>query len=460
MTGRARRRGATDAHEADRSATYREVFAVGEFRALFTAYLLSLIGDQLAKVALSILVFQRTNSALLAAVTFAVGYLPWLIGGPLLSAYADRLPRRLVLIACDVARCVLIGLMVIPGVPLWMLVSMLFLASLLTPPFEAARSALLPEVLDGDKYAVGISVSNMTTQLAQIAGFAAGGALVTVVSARGALAVDAVTFALSAVLIVLGVRERASPVRAAGKEGRSLLADSAEGLRFIVTNRSLLTLVLLLWTTLAFVYAQEGLAAPFAEDLGGGAPTAGLLLAANPVGMFIGGLLIGRFTRPRARDRLMRPLAVLSLLAILPIAFIGSAPVVMLLYAVSGLGTAFMIPLNVQLVQAVPPELRGRVFGVANTGLQAVQGMSVVLAGLAAEALSSGTVVSLSGAVGLVLVGLLVVRRRPAIVQPVEQVMDGAAGGAPAEPPTGESATEPAPDAHVPDREGRSRSDT
>lgn len=455
MIGRARRRSATDAHEADRSATYREVFAVGEFRALFSAYLLSLVGDQLAKVALSILVFQRTNSALLAAVTFAVGYLPWLIGGPLLSAYADRLPRRLVLIACDVARFVLIGLMVIPGIPLWMLVTMLFVASLLTPPFEAARSALLPEVLDGDKYAVGISVSNMTSQLAQIAGFAAGGALVTVVGARGALAIDAVTFVLSAVLIVLGVRQRPAPTRAAGAKDRSLLADSAEGLRFIVSNRPLLTLVLLLWTTLAFAYAQEGLAVPFAGELGGGAPTVGLLLAANPVGMFIGGVLIGRFTRPRARERLMRPLAVLSLLAILPAAFIDSAPVVMVLYALSGLGTAFMIPLNVQLVQAVPAELRGRVFGVANTGLQAAQGLSVVLAGLVAEALSSGTVVSLSGAIGLVLVGLLIAGRRSAVARPVEQATDDTADGSPAAEP----AVEPAPDAHVPGREGGSGSD-
>jgi len=56
--------------------------------------LLSIIGDQLAKVALSILVFQRTSSTLLTALTYGLSYLPWVIGGPLLSTLADRLPRR------------------------------------------------------------------------------------------------------------------------------------------------------------------------------------------------------------------------------------------------------------------------------------------------------------------------------------------------------------------------------
>ena len=49
------------------------------------------------------LVYQRTSSPLLSALTFAIGYLPWLLGGPVLSALADRLPRHRVLIGTDVA---------------------------------------------------------------------------------------------------------------------------------------------------------------------------------------------------------------------------------------------------------------------------------------------------------------------------------------------------------------------
>ena len=110
---RRRRRGgvplSTDAAEDEppgrspqRPATFREVFAVREFRPLFGTFLLSTAGDELARVALTVLVYQRTDSPLLAALTFAIGHLPWLLGGPLLSALADRLPRHRVLISADV----------------------------------------------------------------------------------------------------------------------------------------------------------------------------------------------------------------------------------------------------------------------------------------------------------------------------------------------------------------------
>lgn len=66
----------------------------GEFRALWTAYALSVAGDQLAAVGLSVLVFDRTGSPAWAAATYAMTFLPDLTGGALLSGLADRFPRR------------------------------------------------------------------------------------------------------------------------------------------------------------------------------------------------------------------------------------------------------------------------------------------------------------------------------------------------------------------------------
>jgi predicted MFS family arabinose efflux permease len=143
-------------------ATFREVFAVREFRPLFGTFLLSTAGDELARVALTVLVYQRTNSPLLSALTFAIGHLPWLLGGPLLSALADRLPRHRVLISADAIRAVLLAGMAIPGTPLPVLLGLLFLVSLCAPPFESARSALMADVLEGDRYAVATSLTNIT----------------------------------------------------------------------------------------------------------------------------------------------------------------------------------------------------------------------------------------------------------------------------------------------------------
>src|SRR5580704_5473884 len=115
-------------------ATYREVFAVAEFRALWLAQLLSVAGDQLAKVALTVLVYDRTHSSLLAAITFAVSFVPAFLGGLTLSGLADRLPRRTVMIACDVIRGVLVLAMAVPGMPLAVTVTLLFVVSMLMAP--------------------------------------------------------------------------------------------------------------------------------------------------------------------------------------------------------------------------------------------------------------------------------------------------------------------------------------
>jgi hypothetical protein len=131
----------------EKRASYREVFAVREFRWLWVAQVLSFAGDQFAQVAIAILVFRRTDSAFLTALTYALTYLPPIAGGPLLSGLADLLPRRRVMIACDLARVVLVGLMAVRGVPFWVLCTLLFGTVLLSAPFSSARSALVADIL-------------------------------------------------------------------------------------------------------------------------------------------------------------------------------------------------------------------------------------------------------------------------------------------------------------------------
>jgi MFS family permease len=77
---------------ADR-VTFRAVFAVREFRAIWAAEALSQVGDQLARVALAVLVYDRTESAALAGLTYALTLAPAFLGGVVLSGLADRFPR-------------------------------------------------------------------------------------------------------------------------------------------------------------------------------------------------------------------------------------------------------------------------------------------------------------------------------------------------------------------------------
>ena len=357
------------------------------------------------------LVYQRTSSPLLSALTFAIGHLPWLLGGPFLSTIADRFPRHRVLIGTDITRAVVLAGMAIPGTPLPVLLGLLFLVSLCAPPFESARSALMADVLDGDRYAVATSLTNITLQLAQVVGFLAAGALVTVLSPSAALLIDSATFVVSAVWLWAGLKRRPAP---SGDDGpRSVWRDTGAGLRLIRRSPRLLAIMGVLWVATMFTYASEGVAAPLVEELGStDAAAIGILLAANPLGVAIGGLVIARLVAPERRERLVIPLVVLSLTPILVAGLVavfaapGTIPfaVVVALLVVSGLGSSWLIPLNVSFVRAVPAAYRGRAFGVAVSGLYGVQALGALGAGLVAEGVSASGVLALSGGLGLIAV--------------------------------------------------------
>jgi MFS family permease len=395
-----------------RQATFREVFSVREFRPLFGTFLLSTIGDELARVALTVLVYQRTESPLLSAATFAISYLPWLLFGPLLSTLADRFPRHRVLIASDAARAVLVAAMAVPGAPLPLLLVLLFVVALCAPPFESARSALMADVLDGDRYAVATSLTNISLQLAQVIGFLLAGALVAALDPSAALLLNAITFAVSALWLSVGLQRRPAPAAEAGDASRGILRDAAEGLRLIRRSPRLLAIIGVLWIGTLFVYASEGIATPLVEELGQGTATVGLLLAANPLGVTIGGLVVARLVPPARREGLVPALVVLSLAPLVVAGLVGALAepgvvpfgVFVALLFVSGLGGAWVIPLNVSFVQAVPSAFRGRAFGVAVAGLYGVQGIGVLAAGVAAEGIAPTVVVALSGVAGLVAV--------------------------------------------------------
>ena len=402
----------TDEVDQPRPATFREVFAVAEFRPLFGTFLLSTIGDELARVALTVLVYQRTESPLLSAATFAISYLPWLLFGPLLSTLADRFPRHRVLIVTDAARAALVALMAVPGTPLPVLLVLLFVVSMCAPPFESARSALMADVLEGDRYAVATSLSNISLQLAQVIGFVLAGALVALLNPSAALLINSLTFAVSAVWLWGRLQRRPAPVAEAGVETAGVWRDAAEGFRLIRRTPRLLAIIGVLWVGTLFAYASEGIATPLVEELGQGTAAVGILLGAAPLGVTLGGLVVARLVPPHRREGLVPALVVLSLAPLLAAGIIAQLAgpgtvsywVFVVLHFVAGLGGAWLIPLNVSFVQAVPSAFRGRAFGVAVAGLYGVQGIGVLGAGVAAEVVDPTAVVALAGGAGLLAV--------------------------------------------------------
>jgi MFS family permease len=387
--------GVTEAGQ--RRARFRDVFASGEWRAIWLAYLLSVSGDQLAKVALTVLVYQRTGSPLWTALTYALTYLPWMFGGIWLSGLADRYPRRTVMISCDVIRMVLVGVMALPWTPLLAMAALIFGVTMLNAPFNSARSAERAAILTGDQYTLGVAVSTVTTQVGTVAGFAGGGAIVATTGSHWALAIDAATFAASAILLRTGVLARPAPMHPAARQRPA--RQLADGARLVFGNQQLRTAMLLGWLV-GFYTVPEALAVPYAAKLGGGAIAAGLVFAAGPAGNAIGSAAFGRLVRP-ARRLTWTPALAVSCCAVLGLCALRlSLAVSLTVFTVSGVLAAYQITANALFMLSMPDARRGQAFGLASTGLQVSQGVAYVIAGAAAFSLAPAAVIAIMGAVG------------------------------------------------------------
>jgi predicted MFS family arabinose efflux permease len=389
--------------------TFREVFAVREFRALWAAELLSQLGDQLARVSLAVLVYQRTSSALLTGLTYALTYIPSLLGGLLLGGLADRYPRREVIVTVDVLRAVLVGLMAVPGAPLPALCLLLVGVTTLSGPFKGAQLALLADVLSGDRYVLGLSVRHMTIQSAQVAGFLVGGVLTQAVGPSTGLGLNALSFAASAALVGFGVRRRPAPALSdtspsdAGA-GAGASRSTAGGLALVWRHPGLRSLTGLSWLAGCYI-APEGLAAPYADAVGASTAVAvGVIMASDPVGSVIGALVFGRFVSEETRERALAPLALLAGLPLALCVFRPGLAVSALLFAVSGaLATGYHMQLGASFVRLVPDSARAQSLGVMSSGLITVQGLGTLTGGAVAELVGPAKAVALAGATGILL---------------------------------------------------------
>lgn len=380
--------------------TFKDVLSVREFAGLWGAWVLSVIGDQFARVALSLLVFDRTGSAALTAATYAVTFLPDLIGGPFLAGLADRIPRRRVMLVTDLSRAVLVAAMAIPGTPIPVLLVLLFGVGLLSAPFTAARGAMTRAILAGPMFGVATGLMQMTYQLGLVLGFPLGAVVVAVLDTDGALLLDSVTFLLSALLVRTFVVERLPDAAPDGRPKRTW-SSVTEGVRLLKASprhRALLALA----CVSGFYIAPEGLVVPYADQIGAGTVAVGVLLAANPAGMVIGLYVMSRLVTAEAtRARLLGPLAIATCAALLPTFFAPGVAVACALWALAGLFSAHDMVTNVEYVNATPDHQRGQLLGLAQASLRGAQGLGVLLTGALAQVFDPARVIALSALVGV-----------------------------------------------------------
>ncbi|MFB4284225.1 MFS transporter [Nonomuraea sp. MTCD27] len=389
----------TTLQAAPARATYREVFAVGQFRVLFTGYTLFLGGETVKMLALSVTVYAGTGSPLLAALAYVAGFLPYALGGTLLLAYADRWPPRAVMVGYDLVRAAVAAVLAAGLLSPTAMLVLVFVAGIPSAVASAARGALLPELLDGDRYVLGRAVFSMAAGGTQVIGFAVGGTLIAALGPYGALWITVASCLLSAALLRLRLAERPRRGTAAGYAVRETWRVNRELLR----TPAIRSLLLAQWLPPALVVGAEGVLVPYAVRVGT-PDSAGLLFTAVALGMLTGDLAIGRLVTPERRERLAGPLALLLGAPLLGFVLSPGPVIAALLLAVSGFGVAYQLGLARRFLAAVPEANRGQAFGLALTGTMTSQGLFAAGGGALGEVAAPGLVVGAAGAASLLAV--------------------------------------------------------
>jgi hypothetical protein len=364
--------------------SFRSALRQREFAALFAGRVLSEWGDQLARVAVASLVLDRSGSAVYAALAFAASYLPTMLGQALLGPYVDRLPRRTLMIVCDLLRAGFVALLVAAvsvQAPIGLLLLLLFLVGLVSAPFQAAARAVLVDVFDQKPMYLQASALIQTAhQFNQVAGVALGGVVVAVLGPGRSLWLDVLSFLVSAGLVARFVRHR-PPAQDGGLPGlRDLLRDVEEGARYLRSDRPTRSLMVLAWSMLLVFVAPEAAALPYARYLGESTAVGGLLLAASPFGAALGVLVVRRWP-PQVQVGRLILLAGLVPVPLLAMVLQPPWPVAATLFALAAASSGFMVPLMATFALLPPDQVRGRVIGLAGSGFALLSATSYLVVG-------------------------------------------------------------------------------
>lgn len=379
---------------------FTDVLRLREFRLLWLADIQSLLGDQIARVALSVLVFDSTRSGLATAAVYALTFLPALLGSVLLGHLADALPRRALLVGGDLVRAALLAAMTIPQLPISVLASLLVLSVLVGTPWKAAESALVVDILPTADYPMGLGLRSATSQAAQLPGFAVGGLAVATIGSRTALGVDAATFAISAIVIRIGVRLRPPPTRPTSPpptSGAGRQRAWSAGPRAVFGDARLRTLLAFSWL-LGLIVVPEGLAAPYAAQLGASAQSVGILLASGPAGVLVGTVLYTRRFTASTRAALLGPFAAAAGLPLVLCVAVPGVAVSCLLWALAGSFTGYQVQVVTEFVAAIPRHVRGQGIALASAGLLGAQGIGLLAGGLITQFAAPTTAIAAAGA--------------------------------------------------------------
>jgi MFS family permease len=335
----------------------------------------SSLGTAIGTVVLTWVVFTASHSPIYVALLGVVGFLPSVLFGLIAGALVDRVDRRRLMLACDIARLLTLGGLAAYtlafGVNIIALLGAALIVATFSTIFRPATNAAIPRLVPEPDFTDSNGLLVAGTTIAGFVGSPVGGILVITIGVVGGLLANALTFGFSGAMIFLMVIPALAPKDASSEGPRtSLVSEVREGMRYLLSQKPLL------WITLSGMVANFFLALFFAfvviyasVQLHQGATGFGILLAAGAAGWGIGGILPGRIGSDRAPALWYAGVWTTAGLVIVAIGLVRdlmSATLLSLAFGtLGGIGnTTFFASVQ----REVPPHLLGRYFATDEAG--------------------------------------------------------------------------------------------
>ena len=376
-----------------------------DFRRVYVASLISLGGDWFLVVALFGLVLDLGASALGVAFLLAAQDLTYFLVSPFAGVLADRLDRRRLMVAADLARAVLcLGFLFVRSADVvWIVYPLLATMACFSAAFEPASAAALPNLVEPEDLSTANALSGSLWGTMLAVGAALGGIVTAALGRDAAIAIDAMSFVASAALIV-GIRRSFQEARTTASQDR--VVDAAKDtVRYARRDHRVLALLAVKfgWGLAGGVLVLIPLLA--VDRFDAGAVGIGLLLAARGVGALIGPF-VGRSSLGEKDRRLFLAIGIALAIFGLGYALLGLVPGLLLaLPAVAlahiGGGAQWMLS-SYGLQKVVPDRIRGRIFAFDGMLVTLTFGLSSLLTGWLAEVAGARTTAIAMGTLAVV----------------------------------------------------------
>jgi MFS family permease len=395
--------------------TYREVFALPEFRVLFAVRCVTMAAISVGGLALGATTYAATGSTVLTALSMFGGPLITLLGSATVLSASDSMGPRRASTIMPGAYAVAFALQSLPHLSWWWRFAILALPYLAGSATSGSSMRLLHDIVPPGGFVLGRATLNIAVGVMQMAGYGLGGLLLVWFSPATLFQVAGIAAAGAALIIRFGLRERPGV-----PSGQGVVARTRAVNRTLLGSPVTRPLYLAMWVPNGLVVGCEALFVPYAGQTG-----AGYLFAATAAGMLFGDVVVGRVVPPRHRDRIIEPLRMLLALPYLGFLLSPSPAVALVLGFVASAGYSASLPLQERLVSAVGPETRGQAFGLCTTGLMVGQALGATIGGVIAARLGATYAIGVLGIASLGVTVALI----PGLRRSVHTRTDGSTAG-------------------------------